>query len=84
MNLAKFYPAKHQLIVMVSELGVLKILDPKAWDPMETMGFGMVSTVYQCDVSDACICSTNSGVYFKCILQTVEVCSFQCFFFLLW
>lgn len=47
----KFYPGKHQVTVMVSELGVLEILDPKAWVPMKTMGFGMVSIVYQCDVS---------------------------------
>lgn len=52
---------------------------------METVGFGMASVVYQGNASyiiDACICSTNKGVYFTCILQTSEVSSFQWVFYL--
>lgn len=56
--------------------GVLEILDPKAWDHMETKGFGMVSIGYQC-VYDAFVSSTNNEVYFKYILQTLKVCRLQ-------
>lgn len=55
-----------------------KLLDPKAWDPMETMPFGMVSIVYQRDELQMHASVLQIMMH---ILQTVEVCIFQWLFF---